>query len=70
MVVAGQQDVFLSAPVAAADVDAGTDPIDTVDDPIDQLGGVFEFGTRITAGSKGRSHERSPFTLLRHHHFG
>jgi len=42
------------------------DTIDPFGDSIDKLRGKFQFLTRIPAGSKSRSHEGSPGTLLRH----
>ena len=50
VVVAGEQHVFLAAPVAAADVQAGAHAIDAAHDAVDQLGRIGQFGTRITAG--------------------
>ena len=37
---------------------------------VDQFGGVGQFGTRITAGRKGRSHKRSPFVVATMNDFG
>ena len=34
-----------------------------VDDLVNQLGGISQFGTRITASRKGRSHEGAAFVV-------
>ena len=62
-VVSFDEDVFPSAPVAAADVEAGADSLHAVHDAVQKLGGVNQFSARITAGSKGRSHECSSLRL-------
>ena len=41
----------------------------TVYDAIQQFGGISKFGARITAGGKGRSHERSPLIVSTMNHF-
>jgi len=38
------------APIAAADMDAGLNAVDAVDDAIDKVYCEIEFRTRITAG--------------------
>ena len=67
-IIAGKQYIFLFAPVATTDMDTDADTIKPLDDPVDQFGSEFQFLTRITAGSKGRSHEGASVALLRHHH--
>jgi len=44
--------------------------VNAFDNSVDKIGGKLEFFARIPAGGKGRSHEGTPFTLLRHDHFG
>lgn len=69
-IISGQQDLFLFAPVATADMHPCADPFYTGDNTVDQLGGEFQFLSRIPAGSKGCSHEGAPVTFLRHDDFG
>jgi hypothetical protein len=45
-------------------VDPGSDAINVLDDPVDQLGRVLQLGTRIPAGGKGRSHECAAVVFL------
>lgn len=69
-IISGQQDLFLFAPVATTDMHSCTDAFNTGDDTVDQLGGEFQFLSRIPAGGKGRSHEGTPVAFLRHDNFG
>src|SRR5689334_18610487 len=46
------------------------DTVDASNNAINQFGGEFQFLTRVTAGSKGRSHKGASVALLRHDHFG
>ncbi len=69
-IIAGQQDLFLPAPVAAADMDAYSYAVYTFNDPVDQVCCKFQFLTRIPAGGKGGSHEGSAVALPGHHNFG
>ena len=69
-IITGEQYVFLLAPVTAANMDTDTNSVNSFNDPVDQVGSEFQFLTRITAGSKGRSHEGAPVAFLRHDHFG
>ena len=43
--------LVLGAPITAADMDAGLDAVDAVDDAVDKVYCEFEFRTRITAAS-------------------
>jgi hypothetical protein len=52
LIVPGDQNILAARPVASADVQADSQAVfKSGDDAIEQLGGVFKFGTRITAGS-------------------
>jgi len=42
--------IVLLAPVAPANMDAGADAVDAVDNAVDKVYCKFEFRTRITAG--------------------
>ena len=51
-------------------MDTDTESFDPFNNPVYQVGSKFQFLTRITAGSKGRSHEGASIALPRHNHFG
>ncbi len=51
-------------------MDTDADSFNPFNDSVDQFSSKFQFLTRITAGSKGCSHEGASIALLRHHHFG
>jgi hypothetical protein len=51
-------------------MDPDAESLNSLNDPVDQVGGKLKFLTRITAGSKGCSHEGASVALLRHHYFG
>lgn len=69
-IISGQQYLLLFAPIAPTDMHPGADPFNTGDNTVDQLGGEFQFLSRIPAGGKGCSHEGAPVTFLRHDDFG
>lgn len=42
------------------------DAVDSLDDPVDQIGGKLQFLARIPAGGQSRSHKGAPVAFLRH----
>jgi hypothetical protein len=69
-IVTCQQYLLRPAPVAAAYVKARPCSLHSLNHPVQKLGSVFQFRTRIPAGREGRSHEGPPFVLLGEDNFG
>ena len=63
-VISREQHLLRAAPVSAADMKACPSTFHLLDDPVKQFRCILQFTTRIPAGGKSRSHERTPIVLL------